>query len=140
MEATGIYGTDVATIGGIVQLVTKGINLGNMRTEDSDEELEIRVRFPEKDRLLSTIDDLKVRTTIGLVPISNLIKRKPVPKVDNIARVNKERVFDISATKCRLSSIKYSGLFGSLGTLTASVTVIFTGVVLYISPSISMVA
>jgi multidrug efflux pump len=68
-----------------------------MRTEDSDEELEIRVRFPEKDRLLSTIDDLKVRTTIGLVPISNLIKRKPVPKVDNIARVNKERVFDISA-------------------------------------------
>ena len=97
VEATGIYGTDVATIGGIVQLVTKGINLGNMRTEDSDEELEIRVRFPEKDRLLSTIDDLKVRTTIGLVPISNLIKRKPVPKVDNIARVNKERVFDISA-------------------------------------------
>ena len=25
------------------------------------------------------------------------MKRKPVPKVDNIARVNKERVFDISA-------------------------------------------
>lgn len=97
VEATGIYGTDVATIGGIIQLVTKGINLGNMRTENSDEELEIRVRFPEKDRLLSTIDDLKVRTSIGLVPISNLISRKPVPKVDNIARVNKSRVFDISA-------------------------------------------
>ena len=30
VEATGIYGTDVATIGGIIQLVTKGINLGNM--------------------------------------------------------------------------------------------------------------
>ncbi len=97
VEATGIYGTDVATIGGIIQLVTKGINLGNMRTDDSDEELEIRVRFPEKDRLLSTIDDLKVRTSIGLVPISNLISRKPVPKVDNIARINKSRVFDISA-------------------------------------------
>ena len=97
VEATGIYGTDVATIGGIIQLVTKGINLGNMRTDNSDEELEIRVRFPEKDRLLSTIDDLKVRTSIGLVPISNLISRKPVPKVDNIARINKSRVFDISA-------------------------------------------
>ena len=68
-----------------------------MRTDNSDEELEIRVRFPEKDRLLSTIDDLKVRTSIGLVPISNLISRKPVPKVDNIARINKSRVFDISA-------------------------------------------
>ena len=97
VEATGIYGTDVATIGGVIQLVTKGINLGNMRTENSDEELEIRVRFPEKDRLLSTIDNLKVRTSIGLVPILNLISRKPVPKVDNIARVNKSRVFDISA-------------------------------------------
>ena len=97
VEATGIYGTDVATIGGIIQLATKGINLGNMRTDDSDDELEIRVRFPEKDRLLSTIDNLKVRTSIGLIPISNLVTRKPVPKVDNISRVNKERVFDISA-------------------------------------------
>ncbi len=97
VAATGIYGTDVATIGGIIQLVTKGINLGNMRTEDSDEELEIRVRFPEKDRLLSTIDNLKVRTSIGLVPLTNLISRKPVPKIDNISRVNKSRIFDISA-------------------------------------------
>ena len=97
VEATGIYGTDVATIGGIIQLVTDGINLGNMRTENSDEELEIRVRFPEKDRLLSTIDDLKVRTSIGLIPISNLISKKPVPRVDNISRVNKSRIFDISA-------------------------------------------
>ena len=46
---------------------------------------------------MSTIDDLKVRTSIELVPISNLISRKPVPKVDNIARINKLRVFDISA-------------------------------------------
>ncbi len=97
MEAAGRYGTDVSTIGGIIQLVTKGINLGTMRTDSSDEELEIRVRFPEKDRLLSTIDDLKVRTSLGLVPISNLLSRKPVPKIDNISRVDRSRIFDISA-------------------------------------------
>ncbi len=97
VEAAGRYGTDVSTIGGVIQLVTKGINLGTMRTESSDEELEIRVRFPEKDRLLSTIDNLKIRTSLGLVPISNLLNRKPVPKIDNIARVDKSRVFDISA-------------------------------------------
>ena len=97
VEAAGLYGTDVSAIGGVIQLVTRGINLGTMRTESSDEELEIRVRFPEKDRLLSTIDNLKIRTTLGLVPISNLLSRKPVPKIDNIARVNKSRIFDISA-------------------------------------------
>ncbi len=97
VEAAGRYGTDVSTIGGIIQLVTKGIKLGTMRTDISDEELDIRVRFPEKDRLLSTIDDLKVRTSLGLVPVSNLLSRKPVPKIDNIARVNKARIFDIKA-------------------------------------------
>ncbi|MFL2790361.1 MAG: efflux RND transporter permease subunit [Paracoccaceae bacterium] len=97
VEAAGRYGTDVSTIGGIIQLVTKGIKLGAMRIDSSDEELDIRVRFPEKDRLLSTIDDLKVRTSLGLVPISNLLNRKPVAKIDNIARVDKSRIFDVTA-------------------------------------------
>ena len=31
------------------------------------------------------------------MPVSNLLSRKPVPKIDNIARVNKARIFDITA-------------------------------------------
>ena len=55
VEKAGRYGADVATVGGMVQLVTRGILLDTMRVASSDEEIEIRVRFPKKDRVLSTL-------------------------------------------------------------------------------------
>ncbi|PIE13879.1 MAG: acriflavine resistance protein B [Rhodobacterales bacterium] len=97
VEKAGRYGADVATVGGMVQLVTRGILLDTMRVDSSDEEIEIRVRLPEKDRILSTLDTLKVRTTEGLVPLSNFISRKPVPKLAEINRVDQKRYFDIKA-------------------------------------------
>ncbi|MCB2159975.1 MAG: efflux RND transporter permease subunit, partial [Rhodobacteraceae bacterium] len=44
VEKAGRYGADVATVGGMVQLVTRGILLDTMRVDSSDEEIEIRVR------------------------------------------------------------------------------------------------
>ena len=97
VEKAGRYGADVATVGAMVQLVTRGILLDTMRVETSDEEIEIRVRLPEKDRVLSTLDDLKLRTRDGLVPLSNFITRKPVQKLAEINRIDQKRYFDIKA-------------------------------------------
>ncbi len=97
VEAAGRYGADVATVGGMVQLVTRGILLDTMRVPTSDEEIEIRVRLPEQDRVLSTLDSLKVRTADGLVPLSNFISRKPVKKLGQIDRVDQKRFFDVKA-------------------------------------------
>ncbi|MFN7223719.1 MAG: efflux RND transporter permease subunit [Paracoccaceae bacterium] len=93
----GRFGADVATVGGMVQLVTRGVMLDTMRVESSDEEIEIRVRLPEQDRVLSTLDSLKVRTAEGLVPLSNFITRKPVAKLGRIDRVDESRVYDVKA-------------------------------------------
>jgi multidrug efflux pump len=93
----GRFGADVATVGAMVQLVTRGILLDTMRVESSDEEIEIRVRLPENDRVLSTLDNLKVRTSDGLIPLSNFITRKPVAKLAKISRVDQERYFDVKA-------------------------------------------
>ncbi|WP_127111672.1 efflux RND transporter permease subunit [Shimia sediminis] len=93
----GRYGADVATVGGMVQLVTRGILLDTMRVVTSDEEIEIRVRLPDADRVLSTLDTLKVRTRDGLVPLSNFITREPVKKLAEINRIDRKRVFDIKA-------------------------------------------
>ncbi len=93
----GRYGADVATVGGMVQLVTRGILLDTMRVDTSDEEIEIRVRLPEQDRLLSTLDTLKVRTADGLVPLSNFISRRPVAALAQIDRDNQQRNLDIKA-------------------------------------------
>ncbi|MEL7345476.1 MAG: efflux RND transporter permease subunit, partial [Pseudomonadota bacterium] len=97
VEKAGRYGASVATVGGMVQLVTRGILLDTMRVDSSDDEIEIRVRLPEQDRVLSTLDTLKVRTEDGLVPLSNFITRQPVKKLAQINRVDQVRYFDVKA-------------------------------------------
>ncbi|MFX0540965.1 efflux RND transporter permease subunit [Roseovarius sp. S4756] len=97
VEKAGQFGADVATVGAMVQLVTRGLTLGEMRVPSSDEEIDIRVRLPEADRVLSTLDSLKVRTNEGLVPLSNFIARQPVPKLAQIDRIDQTRYFDVKA-------------------------------------------
>ena len=97
VEKAGRYGADVATVGVMVQLVTRGVLLDTTRLGSADEEIEIRVRLPEQYRVLSTLDALKVRTADGLVPLSNFITRTPVPTLGQINRIGQKRYFDVKA-------------------------------------------
>ncbi|MEM9967124.1 MAG: efflux RND transporter permease subunit [Pseudomonadota bacterium] len=97
VQKAGRYGADVVTVGAMVQLVTRGLLLDTMRVDTSDEEIEIRVRLPEEDRVLSTLDTLKVRTPDGLIPLSNFITRTPVPKLAEINRSDQKRFLDVKA-------------------------------------------
>ncbi|MCA8883125.1 MAG: efflux RND transporter permease subunit, partial [Rhodobacteraceae bacterium] len=97
VEKAGRFGADVATVGAMVQLVTRGILLDTMRVDSSDEEIDIRVRLPEADRVLSTLDTLRVRTSDGLVPLANFITITPVRKLAEIHRVDQKRFYDIKA-------------------------------------------
>ena len=97
VEKAGRFGADVATVGAMVQMVTRGILLDTMRVDSSDEEIEIRVRLPDEDRVLSTLDSLKVRTNQGLIPLSNFISRTPVAKLAQIDRIDQKRYFDVKA-------------------------------------------
>ncbi|NOD77383.1 MULTISPECIES: efflux RND transporter permease subunit [unclassified Ruegeria] len=111
----GRFGADVATVGAMVQLVTRGILLGEMRPDSNDEEIEIRVRLPEEDRVLSTLDTLKVRTPDGLVPLSNFVSRKPVAKLAEINRVDQQRYYDVKAdVEPGLSKVTTEGPDGEL--------------------------
>jgi len=97
VEQAGRYGADVATVGAMVQLLTRGILLDKMQSDSSDEEIEIRVRYPDSDRVLSTLDTMRVRTADGLIPLSNFITRQPVPKLAAITRYQQERYFIVRA-------------------------------------------
>ncbi|MGR3511636.1 MAG: efflux RND transporter permease subunit [Paracoccaceae bacterium] len=97
VEKAGRYGADVATVGGMVQLVTRGVLLDTMRVDSSDEEIDIRVRLPEDDRVLATLDTLKLRTNQGLIPLSNFITRQPVAQLAQINRIDQTRFFDVKA-------------------------------------------
>jgi multidrug efflux pump len=93
----GRFGADVATVGTMVQLVTRGITLDTMRVETSDEEIDIRARLPEADRTLASLDTMRVRTNQGLVPLSAFVTRQPVASLAQIDRTQGERYFDVRA-------------------------------------------
>ncbi|QXT38311.1 efflux RND transporter permease subunit [Gymnodinialimonas ceratoperidinii] len=97
VEAAGRFGADVQTVGAMVQLVTRGILLDTMRVPTSDEEIDIRVRFPEEARVLSTLDSLRVRTPDGLIPLSNFVTYAPAPQLATIERIDQSRFFMVKA-------------------------------------------
>lgn len=91
------FGADIASVGNTVQLATNGLLLDTYRPEDADDEVDIRVRYPLKDRSLTEIENLRVRTNDGLVPIRNFATWEPAPKVGRIQRVDQRRQFTVSA-------------------------------------------
>ena len=113
VERAGRFGADVAIVGAMVQLVTRGILLDTMRVESSDEEIDIRVRLPEADRVLSTLDTLKVRTQNGLVPLSAFITRTPVAQLAQIDRIDQTRFFDVKAAVQDGQTAKVTGADGT---------------------------
>ena len=91
------YGAGVNTVGGAVQLVTNGLKATEYRPVDSDKSVDILIRFPPDRRSLDQIDDLRVQTAMGHVPIGNFVQRVPAPRVGYINRVNSNRVMTVSA-------------------------------------------
>ena len=91
------YGAGVNTVGSAVQLVTNGLKATEYRPVDSDKSVDILVRFPPDRRSLDQIDDLRVQTAMGHVPIGNFVQRLPAPRVGYINRVNGNRVMTVSA-------------------------------------------
>ena len=83
-----LYGADVSQVGVVVQLVTNGVKVGEYRPDKSDDAVDIRVRYPLEDRGIGMLDELKVSTAQGLVPISNFVHRQAVTNVDTIQRSN----------------------------------------------------
>jgi len=91
------YGADAALVGSSVQMITNGLKLGEYRPDDVDDELDIRVRFPESKRDINRLDSLRVKAKNGLVPVSSFVTRKAANKVDTITRVDGKRVIKIAA-------------------------------------------
>ena len=93
----GKYGLDVAQIGAAVQLVTNGILVGRYRPDDAQDEVDIRVRFPQEDRSASAIDTLRIATANGNVPLSLFVDRVPAPRVSQIERRDGKRAIYVRA-------------------------------------------
>ncbi len=91
------YGADITVLGYAVQMVTNGVKVAEYQPDDTDEEVDIRVRFPFGARSLEQLDQLTVPTESGQVPIGNFVRFEPAPKTGTIERVDAERVMTIEA-------------------------------------------
>jgi multidrug efflux pump len=96
-EEAGRYNAGIASVGAMVQMVTNGILIGNYRPDDSEDVVDIRVRLPEEERSLGQLDQLKLRTPNGQVPISNFVTVLPQPKVSSITRRDGLYAMDVKA-------------------------------------------
>ena len=91
------FGADIALLGQAVQMVTNGVKVAEYQPDDTDEEVDIRVRFPFGARSLEQLDQLTVPTSNGQVPVSNFVRFDPAPKTGTIERVDAERVMLVEA-------------------------------------------
>ncbi|MCP5382652.1 MAG: efflux RND transporter permease subunit [Kordiimonadaceae bacterium] len=91
----GFFGTDIANVGSVIQLVTNGIKVGEYRPDDADDEVDIRVRFPEQYRNIKQLDEVRVQTRDGLVPIGNFVKRVAKQKISTVERIDTKTAYKI---------------------------------------------
>ncbi|MFT5652459.1 MAG: multidrug efflux pump [Psychromonas sp.] len=91
------YGADTVLLGSGVQFLTNGLMLGSYRPEDVDDELDIRVRYPEHERILSKLSALRLQTSAGQVPVSHFVALIPSEKQSSIKKVDSRIVMTVSA-------------------------------------------
>ncbi|HEX6979692.1 MAG TPA: efflux RND transporter permease subunit [Alphaproteobacteria bacterium] len=91
------FGADVTTVGNVLKLVTNGLKVSEYRPIDSDEEIDIVIRYPATYRTLEQLGRIRVQTAQGLVPIANFVERVPKPQTGTIYRVDQQRVMTVKA-------------------------------------------
>lgn len=91
------YGVSPASVGTVVQLVTTGLKLSEYRPAGADDAVDIRLRLPEERRTLASLDELRIETAQGSVPISNFVTREPARSTGILNRIDGSRTVTVQA-------------------------------------------
>lgn len=91
------FGADITLIGNAIKFVTNGLKVTEYRPDDSDEEIDIVARYPIADRTINQLDEIRIQTSEGLVPISNFVTRRAKPRTGVLRRVDTMRVMSVQA-------------------------------------------
>ncbi len=96
-EKAVLFGTTISEIGQGVRLISNGIRLDTFSPDDSRDEIDILLRFPEQYRNLKQLELLNIRSKRGIVPVSSFTDQGFRPKLDVIKRVDGKRVYQITS-------------------------------------------
>ena len=91
------FGLDLTTVGQFVQLVTRGLKISDYRPDDSDEEIELVIRYPESYRTIDELDRIRIPTARGGVPIGNFVERRARARTGTLRRKSAMREITVRA-------------------------------------------
>jgi multidrug efflux pump len=97
-ELAAQFDVNVSLLGNAVTLITNGALLAEYRPDDVEDEVEIRLRFPQESRNLDQLFALTIPTKEGLVPIRNFVSVEPAQKMGRVTRINSERAISIKSS------------------------------------------
>ena len=91
------FGIDISLIGDYVRMVTNGLKVTDYRPDGAEDEVDIVIRHSEAERTLDQLDEIRIETNQGSVPVSNFVQRVPQPAVGTINRKDQHRIFTVKA-------------------------------------------
>ncbi|MFL2661552.1 MAG: efflux RND transporter permease subunit [Alphaproteobacteria bacterium] len=104
------HGVDIQTIGNAIQMLTHGLKVTEFMPTDSEEEVDIVVKYDKKFRTLDELDSILIEGEKGPVALSLFVNRIPKKKVGNITRyqtINSKSVkFDVTGDVVSNNKIK----------------------------------
>lgn len=96
-EAASRYGTDIASTGALIRMITGGQRVGSFQPSFSDEEIDILLRYPMQQRNIDQFDSFNIQTPYGLVPVSNFMQRIATPRSGDVVRLDGKYRYLITA-------------------------------------------
>ena len=82
----------------LVQMLTSGFKVGEFNPDDARDEIDIRARFEPEYRTITGINNLKVQTKNGLVPVSSFISVQPKQFRESVIRRDGRYYHEIHAS------------------------------------------
>jgi len=122
-------GVDIEMVSNSIQMLTHGLKVTDIMPTDSNEEVDIVIRFDKAFRTLDELDKVFIEGKNGPVSLSSFIKRSAKKKIGNISRYNLQRSKNIKfdVVEGELPSNKVNELRQWLIKEKLSSKVIFTG-------------
>ncbi|MDA7981318.1 MAG: efflux RND transporter permease subunit [Alphaproteobacteria bacterium] len=91
------FGANLSLVGNYVEMFTGGLKLASYRPDHTTEEVDIIARVPLDYRNTSQLQQLRIQTRSGLVPISSFVDLETKPADTVFSRVDQRRVVTVEA-------------------------------------------
>ena len=98
-DAASRHGVSITRLGTMIKMLTRGVRISEYRPDDSEDELDVVMRFMGDQRNLDRLRELRVPATDGtFVPLSVFAKLEPRVKGGSIERLDGQRYMYIESS------------------------------------------